>query len=161
MGEGRTIRVWFFCSCIPRPPWFFSALSSLGHHSSDGYPKMGMYLKPLNSTFKNDQNDTFCYLWGSELKSLSTLQLFAIPWTLTCQAPLSMGFSRQEYWSGFICPSPGKLPDQGIEPGFPVLQTDLHCLIHHIPLSFMFHIHILLIKTLATHTTKCTITHPI
>ena len=48
------------------PPWFFSALSSLGHHSSDGYPIMGMYLKPLNSTLKNDQNDTFCYLLGSE-----------------------------------------------------------------------------------------------
>ena len=40
------------------------------------------------------------------------------------QAPLSMGFSRQEYWSGLSFPSPGDLPDLGIEPGSPVLQAD-------------------------------------
>ena len=38
------------------------------------------------------------------------------PWTVACQAPLSMGFSRQEYWSGLPCPPPGDLPDPGIEP---------------------------------------------
>ena len=37
------------------------------------------------------------------------------PWTVACQAPLSVGFSRQEYWSGLPCPSPGDLPDPGIE----------------------------------------------
>ena len=42
-------------------------------------------------------------------------QLFATPWTVVCQAPLSMGFSRQEYWSGLLCPPPGDLPDLGIE----------------------------------------------
>ena len=40
----------------------------------------------------------------------------ATPWTVACQAPLSMGFSRQEYWSGLPFPSPGDLPDPGIEP---------------------------------------------
>ena len=45
----------------------------------------------------------------------------AIPWTIACQAPLSMGFSRQEYWSGLIFPSPGDLPNLGIEPGSPAL----------------------------------------
>ena len=40
------------------------------------------------------------------------------------QAPLSMGFSRQEYWSGFLVPSPGNLPDPGIKPGSPALQAD-------------------------------------
>ena len=46
------------------------------------------------------------------------------PWTVACQAPLSMGFSRQEYWSGLSFPSPGDLPDPGIELGSPALQTD-------------------------------------
>ena len=46
------------------------------------------------------------------------------PWTVACQAPLSMGFSRQEFWSGLPLPSPGDLPDPGIEPGSPTLQAD-------------------------------------
>ena len=48
----------------------------------------------------------------------------AILWTVTHQAPLSMGFSRQEYWSGLPCPSPGDLPNPGIEPGSLALQAD-------------------------------------
>ena len=48
--------------------------------------------------------------------SLSHVQLFAIPWTVAHQAPLSMGFSRQEYWSGLPYPPPGDLPNPGIEP---------------------------------------------
>ena len=42
----------------------------------------------------------------------------------SCQAPLSMGFSKQEYWSGLPFPSPGDLPDPGTEPGSPALQAD-------------------------------------
>ena len=57
-------------------------------------------------------------------QSLSRVQLFATPWTVTYQAPLSIGFSRQEYWSGLPFPSPGDLPDPGIEPGSPALQAD-------------------------------------
>ena len=53
------------------------------------------------------------------MKSLSRLRLFATLWTVAYQAPLSMGFSRQEYWSGLPCPSPGDLPGPGIEPGSP------------------------------------------
>ena len=49
--------------------------------------------------------------------SLSCIQLIATPWTVACQDPLSMGFSRQEYWSGLLFPSPGDLPDPGMEPG--------------------------------------------
>ena len=44
---------------------------------------------------------------------------FATPWTVACQAPLFMGFPRQEYWSGLPFPSPGDLPDPGIEPMSP------------------------------------------
>ena len=47
------------------------------------------------------------------LRCFSHVQLFATPWTVTCQAPLSMGFSRQEYWSGLSCPPPGDLLHPG------------------------------------------------
>ena len=59
-----------------------------------------------------------------KVKSLSRVRLFATPWTITYQACLSMGFSRQEYWSGLPFPSPGDLPDPVIEPGSPKLQAD-------------------------------------
>ena len=58
------------------------------------------------------------------MKSLSRVRLFVTPWTVAYQAPLSVGFSRQEYWSGLPFPSPGDLPDPGIEPGFPTLEAD-------------------------------------
>ena len=54
------------------------------------------------------------------LSRFSHVQLFVTLWTVTCQAPLSVGFSRQEYWSRLPCPPPGDLPDQGIEPRSPV-----------------------------------------
>ena len=57
-------------------------------------------------------------------KSLSHVQLFATPWTVACQAPLFMGFSRQEYWSGLPLPPSGDLPDPGTEPGSAALQVD-------------------------------------
>ena len=60
----------------------------------------------------------------SEVKSLSHVRLFATAWTVTHQTPWSMGFSRQEHWSGLPFPSPGDLPKSGIEPGSPALQTD-------------------------------------
>ena len=59
-----------------------------------------------------------------KVKSLSHVQLFATPWTVAYQVPLSMGFSRQEYWSGLPFPSPGDLSNPGIGPGSPALQTD-------------------------------------
>ena len=54
----------------------------------------------------------------------SHAQLFATPWTVAYQVPTSMGFSRQEYWSGLPFPSPGDLPNPGIEPRSPALQAD-------------------------------------
>ena len=59
-----------------------------------------------------------------KVKSLSRVQLFVTPWTVDYQAPPSMGFSRQEYWSGLPFPSPGDLPDPGIERRPPALQAD-------------------------------------
>ena len=59
-----------------------------------------------------------------KVKSLSCVRLFATPWTVVYQAPPSMGFSRQEYWSGLPFPSPGNLPNPGIKPGYPAFQAD-------------------------------------
>ena len=61
------------------------------------------------------------------VQSLSCLRLFVVAWTVAHKAPLSMGFSRQEYWNGLPFPPPGELPDPGIEPaplGSPALQAD-------------------------------------
>ena len=60
-----------------------------------------------------------------KVKSLSHVQLFATPRTVAYQAPPSVGFSRQEYWSGLPFPSPGDLPNPGIKPGFPALRADV------------------------------------
>ena len=69
----------------------------------------------------------------SSSTTLSRVQLFVTPWTVACQAPLSMGFSRQEYWSGLPFPPPGDLPDPGTEPRSPVVQAD------SLPLRRMWH----------------------
>jgi len=59
-----------------------------------------------------------------KVKSLSRVRLLVTPWTVAYQAPPSMRFSRQEYWSGLPFPSPGNLPDPGIEPGSPASEAD-------------------------------------
>ena len=84
-----------YSAILPSPALSFSV--------SDGLP-----------AFTRAQEDSF----------LSRVQLFVTPWTIACQAPLSMKFSRQGYWSGWPCPSPADLPNPGIEPGSPVLQAD-------------------------------------
>ena len=58
------------------------------------------------------------------LSPFSPVGLFATPWTVALQAPLSMGFSQQEYWSGWPCPPPRHLPDPRIESMSPALQAD-------------------------------------
>ena len=63
-------------------------------------------------------------MYVSEVKSLSRDRLFVTPWTAAYRAPPSMGFSRQEYWSGLPFPSPGDLPNPGIKPRPPTLQAD-------------------------------------
>ena len=64
------------------------------------------------------------HVYKSEVKSLSHVQFFETPWTVAYQAPQSMEFFRQEYWSGLLFPSPGDLLNPGIEPGSPALQAD-------------------------------------
>ena len=69
------------------------------------------------------------------MKLLSRVRLFATPWSVAYKAPLSMVFSRQEYWSGLPFPSPGDLPRPGIKPGSPALQAD--ALLSEPPDSFL------------------------
>ena len=59
----------------------------------------------------------------SGAQSLSRARLCATPWTAAHQAPLSLGFFRQEHWSGLPCPPPGDLPNPGTEPASPVIPT--------------------------------------
>ena len=71
-----------------------------------------------------------CIAKWSEVKSLSRVWLFATAWTVAYKAPLSMEFSRQEYWSGLPFPSPGDLPSPVIKLGSPVCRQTLYCLSH-------------------------------
>ena len=76
---------------------------------------------------RNETLNTICrgYLRAlCMLSHFSCVQLFLIPWTITHQAPLSVGLSRQEYWSRPPCSPPGNLPDPEMEPDSPVLQVD-------------------------------------
>ena len=71
---------------------------------------------------------------------LSRVRLFATPWTAACQAPLSMGFSRHEYWSGLPLPPPGDLPDPGTQlqsPVPPVLAGRFFTVTHFIRLLLL------------------------
>ena len=63
----------------------------------------------------------YIYIHACVCESSSHVWLSATPWTVACQAPLSMEFSRQEYWSGLPFPSPGDLPDPGIKPASPCI----------------------------------------
>ena len=87
-----------------------------------------MYLLSIILLFKIYFYFWLCWVFVAvhkvKVKSLSRARLFVTPWAVAYQAPLSMGFSRQECWSGLPFPSPGDLPDPGIEPGSPALQAD-------------------------------------
>ena len=81
-----------------------------------------------SADFKYSRDWVKCELnvwdWVKGLLSLGWVCLFLTPWAVACQAPLSMEFSRQEYWSGLSFPSPGDLPDPGIEPGSTAFRVD-------------------------------------
>ena len=75
---------------------------------------------------------------------LNRIWLFATPWTVAHQAPLSMEFSRQEYWSGVPCPPPGNLPTQGLKAGVPHCRQIPYHLNHQgSPFSSIHHVEIL------------------
>ena len=80
--------------------------------------KAGKTTRPFRYDLNQLTNDYTC------VSLLSCVRLFVTPWTVVYEAPPSMGFSRQEYWSGLPFPSPGDLPDPGIKPQSPALQAD-------------------------------------
>ena len=107
-------------------------------------------------SLRSIEQSSLCYTTGlyqlsvlqmKKCQSLSRVQLFATPWTVARPGPLSMEFSRQEYWSGLPCRPPGDLPSPGMEPMTPV-QADSLPLSHkgsHIyiyPLFFRFFLRI-------------------
>ena len=67
--------------------------------------------KPLHQLYRSLASPRACLL-----SRFNHVRLSASPWTVARQGPLSMGFSRQEHWSGLLCPPPGKLPNPGVEP---------------------------------------------
>ena len=81
------------------------------------YSLTGKWTQAIAVKVSNPNNQTTREGLGfMTLSRFNRVQLFVTPWTVPDQAPLPMGFSRQEYWSGFPCPPSGDLPDPGIEP---------------------------------------------
>ena len=93
-------------------------------HGYKFYFSCGNFKIYLLDTFKYAAQSYYNnYIWSS-VESLSRVQFFGTPWTVAHQPLWSMGFSRQEYWNGLPFPSPGDIPDPGIEPKSPALQAD-------------------------------------
>ena len=82
--------------------------------------------------FSRGHHHVTCVLRSFELSCFSCVQICVTPWTVACQAPLSMEFSRQEEWSGLPCPSPGDLANSGIETVS--LTSNLHWQVGSLPL---------------------------
>ena len=106
----------------PRQFWYYPPLLNIctrGHVAGVlGFKSKPWIVKANNLMEKNPRTATVASVkWGR-------VRLFVTPWTGAYQAPLSIGFSRQEYWSGLPFPSPGDLPDLGIEPRSSALQAD-------------------------------------
>ena len=111
--EGLLSRFTFGCHL---GPWIWEGSLKLADKSD---------LLCLNS-LNNQYYVMLCYV----ILSLSHVHLFANTWIVAHQTPLSMGFSRQEYWSGLPFPSPADLPNPGIKPRSPHCRQTLYCLSH-------------------------------
>ena len=100
---------------------FFSLY--VGNPCLHSFPLFNLHIDPTSAFSK-----CVYYAWfkneSCAVLSCSVVSDSLCSWTVARQAPLSMGFSRKEYWSGLPCPPPGDLPDPGIEPRFSTLQAD-------------------------------------
>ena len=123
------------CSVCPKIVfWVAAATLPMGAACASAlsltFSRGPLCLLSSGSSFFSSLGSTLCWppglasSLGSDVKLLSRVQLFATLWTVVCQAPPSMEFSRQGYWSGLPFPSPGDLPDPRIEPRSPALQAD-------------------------------------
>ena len=120
LGQRQHLHV-YLSSCIWRPQVVFRFLFSLSSlrwmcHSTLVLSS-SIFCGPPSSLALNVK---------VKVKSLSRVRLFSTPWTVAYQAPPSVGLSRQEYWNGLPFPSPGDLPDPGIEPKD---QTQVSCIV--------------------------------
>ena len=121
-----------YCSILAwRIPWTeelagFSPQSckESGTTEATSYPRTAYRYSMFQNVPESERQILALFLLCVCVKSLSRIRLFATPWTVALWAHLSMGFSRQEYWSGWPFPSPGELPNPGIQPGSPALQAD-------------------------------------
>ena len=102
--KSPNMMLWKWCTQYPSKFWKLSSV----HRTGKG-----------QFSFQSQRKER-----KKKVKSLSHVQLLATPWTVAHQAPPSIGFSRQEYWSGLPFPSPGDLPNPGIETSSPTLQAD-------------------------------------
>ena len=113
-----------FCQClvllaIIGIPWLWTHHSSLYlHHLMvfSIFVSMSIFPSSYRTSDFQIMDSPYSSMRTCMLSHFSLVQLFVIPRTVVFQAPLSMGFSRQEYRNGLPCPPPGDLPDQGIEP---------------------------------------------
>ena len=101
---------------------FYISYSVLPFHLVYVFQFLHLFFFMFSQALIKYSRNAFVYIYIVNL--LSRVRLFVIPWTVAYQAPLSMEFSRQEYWSGLPFPSPEDLPDPGIKPRSPTLQAD-------------------------------------
>ena len=103
------------CVRLFATPWTVAhqAPPSMGFSRQEYWSGVPLPSQLANVPFDSNPKEEQCKV---KVKSLSCVRLFATPWTVAYQAPPSMGFSRQECWSGLPFPSPGDLPDPRIEP---------------------------------------------
>ena len=114
---GTSIRIGF---CIKRDGKYLNRAGNFNFKRITALGSLEMLLAPVPLGIYT----LLRQLLKVKVKSLSRVQLFVTPWTVAHQAPPSMGFSRQEYWSGLPFPSPEDLPDPGIKPRSPALQAE-------------------------------------
>ena len=101
--------------------WFFSSCSSTGFYVSKSWGTLLLQNIFSRGNCRNRVEKRFgCIFYLGILSRFSHVPLFDTLWTVAHQAPLSKGFSRQEYWSRLPCPPPGALSNPGIEPASPV-----------------------------------------
>ena len=128
-GRARETRSPDFAQAVLEQRDWADGGRSLGTLSGDWLPGgLRLCLLPLAAPMLA-QRPSLCWVWPGSgcvwvLSCFSHVRPFATPWTIPCQAPLSAKFSGQEYWSGLPCSPPGDLPDPGIEPASPALQSD-------------------------------------
>ena len=121
----KTNFIWYLGLTVYWIKWFFSIILEVKVKSLSlvwlfATPWTVAHQAPPSMEFSRKEY----WMHACMLSHFSCVQLYATLWTAAHQAHLSMGFSRQEYWSELPFPSPGDLPDPGIEPRSPTLQED-------------------------------------